>query len=235
VDKGNDYSELMDLVREKVKALPIGVTRVFLSVVGDSVEDFAAVVSKLEAVQGFDGYEINVSCPNVRQGGLDLGADRNAVAAIVREVRALTRKIISVKMTPHHPAIEPLAESAVKAGADALTLTNTLIGMAVDPVRRRPLLGTVTGGYSGPPLKPVALAMVWRAWRALKVPIWASGGIVSGLDGIEFMLAGASALQLGSVLFADPYAPGRILAEMEDYCRSGGVARLADLIGALEV
>lgn len=219
---------------DKVGCLPIGQTRVFLSVVGDSVEDFVTVVEKLESVAGVDGYEINVSCPNVRHGGLSLGGDKDAVKAIVSAVRSTTRRFVSVKLTPHHPAVEPMAEAAVKAGADALTLTNTLIGMAIDVEKRKPLLGTVTGGYSGPPLKPVALAMVWRAAQAVDVPIWASGGIVNGLDGIEFLLAGATCLQLGSVLFADPYAPGRVLREMEEYCLRHRVTKLTDLIGKLE-
>ena len=220
---------------EKVRCLPIGETRIFLSVVGDSVEDFATVVEKLETVAGVDGYEINVSCPNVRQGGLSLGGDKKAVKAIVSAVRSLTQRFVAVKLTPHHPAVEPMAEAAVKAGADALTLTNTLIAMAIDVEKRKPLLGTVTGGYSGPPLKPVALAMVWRAARVVDVPIWASGGIVNGLDGIEFLLAGATCLQLGSVLFADPYAPKRILYEMTEYCARQNIEKLSDLIGKLEV
>ena len=219
---------------EKVASLPIGQTRVFLSIVGDSVEDFVTVAEKLETVKNVDGYEINVSCPNVRHGGLNLGGDKDAVAAIVKGVRAVTGRFLSVKLTPHHPAVEPMVEAAVSAGADALTLTNTLVGMAIDAERRRPLLGTVTGGYSGPPLKPVALAMVWRATQAVKVPIWASGGIFSGLDAVEFLLAGATGLQLGTVLFADPYAPGRILNEISEYCARHRVNRIADLIGKLE-
>lgn len=220
---------------DKVHCLPIGRTRVFLSVVGDCVEDYFEVVRKLETVDGVDGYELNVSCPNVRKGGLDLGGDRQAVEAIVREVRGLTRRFLAVKLTPHYPAVEPVAEAACKAGADALTLTNTLVGMAVDAERRRPKLGNLTGGYSGPPLKPVALAFVWRASRVVDIPIWASGGIVNGIDGIEFMLCGASALQLGTVLFADPYAPARILREMTEYCERQGVPRLSELVGDLRL
>lgn len=219
--------------REKTSALPFGKTRVFLSVVGERVEDFTYTVGMLEQLDDIDGYEINVSCPNVKRGGLDLGGDKDAVAAIVREVRDVTKRFISVKLTPNQPAIAPMAESAVKAGADALTLVNTLIGMAIDAERRLPLLGTGTGGYSGPPLKPVALAKVWQVSQAVDVPIWASGGIVNGIDGIEFLLAGATGLQLGSVLFADPNAPGRVLSEMSDYCERHGVSNLSDLIGTL--
>ena len=220
---------------DRVKELPITKTNVFLSVVGDAVEDFVTVVERLETIADVCGYEINVSCPNVKKGGLNLGGDQEAVAEIVREVRRITSKFISVKLTPHHPVIEPLAEAAVRAGADALTLTNTLVGMVIDAEHRKPMLGNVTGGYSGIPLKPVALAMVWRASRVVDVPIWASGGIVNGLDGIEYLLAGATCLQLGSVLFADPYAPDRILSEMEGYCKRHGVHHIVDLIGKLEV
>ena len=222
-------------IEEKVSALPIGKTRVFLSVVGDTVEEYVYVIERLESLREIDGYELNVSCPNVKRGGLELGGDKDAVAAIVKESRSITDRFISVKLTPNQTAIAPMAEAAVGAGADALTLVNTLIGMAVDAERRRPLLGTVTGGYSGPPLKPVALAKVWQASQAVDVPIWASGGIVNGMDAVEFMLAGASGIQLGSVLFADPYSPGRILHEMIAYCERHGVERISELVGGLRV
>ena len=222
-------------INEKVSTLPFDQTEVFVSVVGESVEDFAAVVERLETVEKIAGYELNVSCPNVRSGGLDIGGDKEAVAAIVKTVRRLTKRLLSVKLTPHYARIEPVARTAVDAGADALTLTNTLVGMCIDADKRKPLLGNVTGGYSGPPLKPVALAKVWQASQAVDVPIWASGGIVNGVDCIEFLLAGASALQLGSVLFVDPFAPDRILNEMLDYCEKHGVERFSDLIGQLEV
>ncbi len=223
-----------NFIESKVDALPIGKTEVFLSIVGDSVEEYVEVVEKLEDVSGIAGYELNVSCPNVSRGGLDLGGDKEAVAAIMSSVRTVTGRFVSVKLTPHYPVIAPVAQAAVDAGADALTLTNTLVGMVVDAERRKPLLGNVTGGYSGPPLKPVALAKVWQAAQVVDVPIWASGGMVNGIDCIEFILAGASALQLGSVLFADPHAPGRILDEMIEYCERHNVTRLSDLVGKLE-
>ncbi|MDP8228553.1 MAG: dihydroorotate dehydrogenase [Candidatus Electryoneaceae bacterium] len=221
-------------ITDKVSLLPMDLTKVFLSVVGNTVEEFIAVIGRLETVEGVSGYELNVSCPNVKVGGLDIGGDKEAVALIVREVRSVTDRFLSVKLTPNQPAIAPMAEVAAHEGADALTLTNTLIGMAVDAGRQRPMLGTFTGGYSGPPLKPVSLAKVWQASQVVDIPIWASGGIVTGLDGIEFILAGASALQLGSVLFADPYAPDRVLGEMVDYCVRHGVEQLSDLIGKLK-
>jgi len=220
-------------LKTKVKSLPVGTTRIFLSIVGDTVEEFTAVLEKLETIPEIDGYELNVSCPNVKKGGLSIGGDQVAVAEIVRACRGLTKRFLAVKLTPHHPSVPPLAEAAAKAGADALTMTNTLVAMMIDAEKRRPMLGTVTGGYSGPPLKPVALAKVWQASQAVDLPIWASGGISDGLDGIEFLMAGASGLQLGSILFADPYAPARILREMEAWCDRHGVARLADLIGSL--
>ena len=219
---------------DKVSLLPMDLTKVFLSVVGNTVEEFVKVIEKLESVEGISGYELNVSCPNVKLGGLEIGGDIDAVALIVREVRSVTDRFFSVKLTPNQTAIAPMAEVAAKEGADALTLTNTLIGMAIDAERQRPLLGTVTGGYSGPPLKPVSLAKVWQASQVVDIPIWASGGIVTGLDGIEFLLAGASALQLGSVLLMDPYAPGRVMSEMTDYCARHGVEQLTDLIGKLK-
>ncbi len=219
---------------EKVPLLPITKTKVYISVVGNSVEDFVEVIHRLEDVKNIAGYELNVSCPNVRVGGLDIGGDKEAVSAIVKEVRQATERFISVKLTPNQPAIAPMAEAAQKSGADALTLTNTLIGMAIDAEKQKPLLGLGTGGYSGPPLKPVALAKVWQASQVVDIPIWASGGMVNGIDCIEFLLAGASALQLGSVLFADPFAPQRVLAEMRNYCERHEVSRISDLIGQLK-
>jgi dihydroorotate dehydrogenase (NAD+) catalytic subunit len=221
-------------LREKAKNLPIGKTRIFLSIFGETVEDFTEVLAKLETIDGIDGYELNLSCPNVRQGGLALGGDNAAVGQIVRECRSITTKFLVAKLTPHHTQTAPLAEAAVKAGADALTMVNTLLALMIDAETRKPMLGTVTGGYSGPPLKPVALAKVWHAAKAVDVPIWASGGIVNGIDCIEFLLAGATGLQLGSVLFADPYSPQRILGEMDEYCRRHGVGTLKELIGAME-
>ena len=163
-------------IANKVSLLPIDETRVFLSVVGNSVEDFLAVVDKFETIADISGYELNVSCPNVKRGGLEIGGDQDAVAAIVKAVRAITKRFISVKLTPNQTSIAPMAQAAVDAGADALTLVNTLIGMAIDTEKQRPLLGNVTGGFSGPPLKPVALAKVWQAAQVVDVPIWASGG-----------------------------------------------------------
>lgn len=220
-------------LKDKVKVLPLGKTEVFLSVVGERVEEFGEVVERLETIKGVAGYEINLSCPNVKKGGLELGTDREMVKEIVLACRSVTTKFLAVKLTPHHPQIAPLAETAIGSGADALTLVNTLVGMAIDADKRRPVLGSVTGGYSGPPLKPVALAKVWQAYQAVQVPIWASGGIVTGLDGIEFLLAGASGLQLGSVLFVDPYAPTRVLREMVVWCEQHGVASFQELIGQL--
>jgi len=160
-------------IRTKAFILPVGLTRVFLSVFGETVEEFIGVISRLESVPGVDGYELNLSCPNVKSGGISLGGDSDAVIEIVRESRSITKRFIAVKLTPHHIAIAPLAEAAAKAGADALTLTNTLVAMMIDAETRKPMLGTVTGGYSGPPLKPVSLAKVWQASKAVDVPIWA--------------------------------------------------------------
>lgn len=223
-----------EFVRSKQKVLPIGKTRIFLSVAGDSVEDYVEVVEKLEAVKGIDGYEINLSCPNVKQGGLSIGGDHDAVGAIMAGVRGVTTKFLAAKLTPHHTLVAPLVEAAAKGGADAITMTNTLVGMMIDAEKRKPLLGNVTGGYSGPPLKPVALAKVWQAAQVVDIPIWASGGVVNGIDCIEFLLAGAAGIQLGSVLFTDPYAPRRIIGEMESYCLRQGVKSVTDLIGKLE-
>ncbi len=221
-------------IADKAKNLPFDKTLIFISVVGDTVEEFVFVIERLETIPNVAGYELNLSCPNVHKGGLSLGGEKEAVKEITQACRSITKKFISVKLTPHHPLVAPLVEAAAKAGADALTMTNTLVAMAIDIETRKPKLGNITGGYSGPPLKPVALAKVWQASQAVSLPIWASGGIVCGLDAIEFLMAGASGLQLGSVLFADPTAPKRILSEMTEWCEKRGVKQFSDLIGQLE-
>jgi len=223
-----------EFMEKKLAILPTSETKVYLSIVGEAVEEFVRLTEKLEVVETISGYELNLSCPNVKRGGLDLGADSQAVAAIVKAVRETTDRFFSVKLTPNQPDIGRLAESAAHAGADALTLVNTLIGMSIDTEKRKPRLGSITGGYSGPPIKPVALANVYKAAQIVDIPIWASGGIVSGKDGIDFLLAGATTLQLGTVLFVDPQAPERILAEMTDYCVRHGIESIGDLIGALD-
>ncbi len=222
-------------LKDKVKLLPVNKTKVFLSVVGNTVEDFVAAILRLEKVDSISGYELNVSCPNVKRGGLDIGGDEGAVSEIVKEARPLTKRFLSVKLTPNQVNIASMAESAERNGADCLTLTNTLIGMAINAETRKAGLGTVTGGYSGPPLKPVSLAKVWQASQVVDIPIWASGGIINGIDCIEFLLAGASCLQLGSVLFADPESPSRVLEEMSGYCSKHGIEDISELIGAVEV
>ena len=223
--------EFMD---KKLAILPIEDTKVYLSMVGETVEEFVCLTEKLEVVDSISGYELNLSCPNVRRGGLDLGADSQAVSAIVKAVRETTDRFFSVKLTPNQPDIGRLAESAALAGANALTLVNTLIGMSIDTEKRKPRLGSITGGYSGPPIKPVALANVYKAAQVVDIPIWASGGIVSGKDGIDFLLAGATTLQLGTVLFVDPQAPERILAEMTEYCHRHSINSISELIGGLD-
>lgn len=223
-----------EFMTTKLPILPVSKTKVYLSIVGNTVEEFVTLIEKLEIVETIAGYELNISCPNVKRGGIDLGADSQAVEAIVKAVRAATNRFFSVKLTPNQPDIGRLAESAAKAGADALTLVNTLFGMSIDTEKRRPRLGSITGGYSGPPIKPVALANVYMAAQVVDIPIWASGGIVSGKDAIDFLLAGATTLQLGTVLFVDPHAPVRILTEMTDYCNRHSIMSIVDLIGALD-
>ncbi len=223
-----------EFIASKLPILPVSKTKIYLSLVGETVEEFVTLVEKLELVQSISGYELNISCPNVRRGGIDMGADSQAVTAIVGAVRAATDRFFSVKLTPNQPDIGRLAESAAKAGANALTLVNTLFGMSIDTEKRRPKLGSITGGYSGPPIKPVALASVYKAAQVVDIPIWASGGIVSGKDGIDFLLAGATTLQLGTVLFVDPQAPVRIMREMVDYCKRHNIKAITELIGALD-
>ncbi|MBX6377243.1 MAG: dihydroorotate dehydrogenase, partial [Clostridia bacterium] len=205
---------------------------VIVNVIGRTVEEYAEVAMRLDGADGVDAIELNVSCPNIREGGLSFGRSPEALRDVVRAVRAVTRLPLLVKLTPNTDDIGALARACADAGADALSAINTLVGLAIDPRTRRPVLGTVFGGLSGPAIKPVALAAVWQAARASRLPVIGMGGITTGLDAVEFLLAGASAVAVGTATFVRPTAALDVLAGIEDYLRENGVARVRDLVGA---
>ncbi len=205
-----------------------------VNVSGHSVEEYAAVIESLEESPLVHAYEVNISCPNVDSGGLAFGTEPAMAASVVKACRARATRPLIVKLSPNVTDIVPVAKACEDAGADALSLINTLIGMAIDPYRKRPLLSRVVGGLSGPAVKPVALRMVWQVHNAVKVPILGMGGIQSGLDAVEFMLAGATAVAVGTANFSNPHATEDVIAGIEAYCEEMGVVNVRDLIGALE-
>ncbi len=208
-------------------------TKVIVNVSGHSLAEYRAVVEALEVHEGIDAYEINISCPNVDCGGLTFGTDPKVAAEVVSACRAQTKRPMIVKLTPNVTDITEIARAVEAAGADALSLINTLLGMAIDPYRRKPILARGVGGLSGPAVKPVALRMVWEVYRSVSIPLLGMGGIMTGLDAVEFMLAGASAVAVGTASFIDPQAALAVVSGIEQYCESQGVSDVNELIGAL--
>jgi dihydroorotate dehydrogenase (NAD+) catalytic subunit len=208
--------------------------RVIVNVVGDSIEDFATVVSELNEAAGVSAFELNVSCPNVKAGGMEFGADKTTLSQLVKLARAGTRKPISVKLSPTLPDIAETARVAVDAGADALTLVNTLPGLVIDVETRRPALGFGSGGVSGVGLLPVGVLAVWKVKRAVSVPLIGVGGVSRGSDVVQYMLAGATLVAMGTAAMKDPRTPDRVLRELGSWCTSHRVKSLQEIIGTLE-
>jgi dihydroorotate dehydrogenase (NAD+) catalytic subunit len=208
--------------------------RVIVNVVGDAVEDFAAVVAELDGVDGVAAFELNVSCPNVKAGGMEFGADNDTLARLVKLARAETRRPITVKLSPTLRDIAESARIAVDAGADALTLVNTLPGLVIDVETKRPALGFGSGGVSGVGLLPVGVLAVWKVKRAVEVPLIGVGGVSRGTDVVQYMLAGATLVGMGTAAMKDPRSPERVLRELSSWCQSHRVGSLQEIVGALE-
>lgn len=208
--------------------------RVLVNVVGREVSDFGAVVGRLNDAPGFQGFELNVSCPNVRQGGLEFGADPESLSAVVRGARAETERPIFVKLSPTLSNIGDAARCAVDAGADGITVINTIPGLVVDVERRRPALGFGSGGVSGAGLLAVGVLAVWKVRQAVPVPILGAGGVQQAADVLQYLIAGASAVAIGTAALADPKLPARVVRDLARWCDQHGVARLQDVVGTLE-
>ncbi len=222
-------------VRDKMPFLRSCGTAVIVNVAGRSMEEYVEVARRLSDCPGIHALEINISCPNVQEGGLAFGADPKVAAAVIGAVRDVTQLPLIAKLTPNVTDIAGIAAAVQEAGADAVSLINTLVGMAIDATRGRPELGGVTGGLSGPAIKPVALAMVWKVAQAVRIPVIGMGGIMNAGDALEFMLAGAVAVQVGTANFVDPTSTIRIVEGLEDTLRERGMGSVKEIIGALEV
>lgn len=208
--------------------------RVLVNVVGFAVEEFATVVEGLDGAPAVDAFELNVSCPNVKAGGLEFGADARALAAVVAGARRATRRPLFVKLSPTLPRIAEVAQVAVDAGADAITLVNTLPGLVIDARLRRPALGFGSGGASGPGLLPAGVLATWRVRQAVRVPILGLGGVRTAEDALQYLLAGASLVGLGTASMVDPRAPERVVRDLGRWCERHGVRSVGELVGAVE-
>jgi dihydroorotate dehydrogenase (NAD+) catalytic subunit len=208
---------------------------VIVNVFGYTVGEYVAVIERLNAAEGIAAYELNVSCPNVHAGGMAFGADTGSLEYLVGRVRSATKRPLIIKLSPNVTSIAQMAKVAAGSGADALSLVNTFLAMSIDVETRKPRLSNITGGLSGPAIKPIAIRMVYEAAKAVSVPILGMGGIITPQDAVEFLLAGATAVQVGTASYADPRATERLAKGLESWCRSHHVERVSGLTGALEV
>jgi dihydroorotate dehydrogenase (NAD+) catalytic subunit len=221
-------------IAEKVPFLQSVNTPAIVNFFGSTPEEYAELAGRLDEIPQVAGLEVNISCPNVKQGGIVFGTDPACAGQVVTACRRATKKPLIVKLSPNVTDVVVMAQACADAGADALSLINTLTGMAIDLKSRKPVLANITGGLSGPAIKPVALRMVWQVSRAVQLPLIGIGGIMSATDALEFILAGASAVQVGTASFINPSASQEIAQGMERWLEENGVARVSDLIGALQ-
>ncbi len=222
-------------VRDKLPALAKLETAIFANIFGHEAEDYVEVVRVLEDHAGLAGYELNVSCPNTSRGGIYFSSDPALLGAVVAAVKRVARRPVMVKLSPNVSAIEPLARAAEASGADALSLVNTFLALAIDATTRKPRIGAGFGGLSGPAIKPIALRLVYQAARAVKIPVVGLGGIASGEDAAEFLIAGATAVQVGTATFWDPRAPLRIAEELDAFLKREGIGQVSELVGTLKL
>lgn len=205
---------------------------VIVNMWGKKIEDYAYVAERLEQEKdGIAALEINVSCPNIKEGGISFGTNTESMKSVIRAVRKATTIPLITKLSPNVTRVADFAKAAEDAGSDMISLINTIPAMAIDVETRRPKLANVTGGLSGPCVKPVAIKMVYEAAQAVKIPVIGMGGIMNGLDAAEFLLAGASAVAVGTAIFADPYAPVRVIRELNEYLDRHGIKQVSDLVG----
>lgn len=229
-NKGIDY--FVETIYPRIKDID---TNMIVNVSGSTIEDYCAVAEKVNALENIPAIELNVSCPNVKQGGMAFGVTTTGIEQVVSAVRKVYDKHLIVKLSPNVTSIADLALAAEASGADSVSLINTLLGMAIDAEKRRPKLSTVTGGLSGACVKPIALRMVWQVAKAVKIPVIGLGGISSATDAVEFLLAGASAIEIGTANFIDPAITVKVAQGIVEYCERHGFKNVSDLTGALEI
>ena len=210
-------------------------THIIANVNGSTVEEYVALTERINELDRITAMELNISCPNVKEGGMAFGVSCPSAIAVTDAVRKVYDKTLIVKLSPNVTDIAEMARAVEGAGADAISLVNTFLGMAIDAESRKPLLSTITGGLSGPCIKPIALRMVWQVYHAVKIPVFGMGGIMNATDAIEFILAGSSAIQVGTANFIDPMIPVKIVEGIEEYMIRHGVKDVKELVGAMEV
>lgn len=222
-------------IKDKMPYLKKIKAKCIVNVAGSSIQDYAEVINRLEDVKGVDAYEINISCPNVKKGGISFSSAPTETAKIVKTLRKLTKKTLMVKLSPNVTDIVPFAKVAEEEGADVLTLINTLIGMSIDVNTAKPRIANITGGLSGPAIRPVGVAMVYKVAQAVKIPLVGIGGIVSTQDALEYIIAGASAVQIGTGTFIEPKCAINIVKGIEDFLQKKGIKNINKLIKSIQV
>jgi len=229
-NKGVDY--FINHIYPTIKDID---TNIIVNVSGSTIEDYVETAEKLNSLEKIPAIELNISCPNVKEGGMAFGTSCLSAAQVVREVRRAYKNELIVKLSPNVTDISEIALAVEAEGADSVSLINTLLGMAINAEKRKPILSTVTGGLSGPAVKPIALRMVWQVAQAVKIPVIGLGGIMNATDAIEFMLAGASAVQIGTANFIDPTVSVKVVDGINEYLDRHGFKSVTDIIGALEI
>jgi len=227
-NKGVDY--FVDTIYPQIKDYD---THMIVNVSGSTIEEYADVSRKINALEKIPAIELNISCPNVKQGGMAFGTCPKAASEVVGVIREIYKKTLIVKLSPNVTNIAEIAKAVEGAGADSVSLINTIMGIAIDAEKRKPILSTVTGGLSGPAIKPIALRMVWQVKKAVNIPIIGLGGIMNATDAIEFMLAGASAIQVGTANFIDPAISVKIIDGMIEWCERQGVKDISTIVGEI--
>jgi len=227
-NKGIDY--FIDSIYPRVSKYD---TQVIVNVNGSTIEEYIELTERVNELDKIAAIELNISCPNVKQGGMAFGTSYPMAEAVTREVRKVCSKTLIVKLSPNVTDITEIARAVEGQGADSISLVNTFLGMAIDPEKRKPVLSTITGGLSGPAIKPIALRMVWQVCKAVKVPVIGMGGIMNASDAIEFMLAGAAAVQVGTANFIDPKVTVKIIGGIDEYLERHGFSSVNEIIGLI--
>ena len=229
-NRGVDY--FINHIYPRIKDLD---THIIVNVNGSTVDEYIEVTKKINKLANVPAMELNISCPNVKEGGMAFGVSCPSASAVTRAVREVYDRTLIVKLSPNVTAIDDIAIAVEEAGADAVSLVNTFLGMAIDAEKQKPILSTITGGLSGPAIKPIALRMVWQVSQAVEIPVIGMGGIMEATDAIEFILAGASAIQVGTANFIDPQVSVKIIEGIDEYLEQHDIGSIAELVGALKI